>query len=69
MDPRRCIRNGFANGCSTHSHSYAACTSRHESSMMAPRYGACLTSTADTHYSYVAATHSLRLTPIVWRTC
>ena len=34
MDPRRCIRNGFANGYITHSHVYAACTSRHESSMV-----------------------------------
>ena len=34
MDPLRCIRNGFANGCSTHSHFYAACTSRHEPSMI-----------------------------------
>ena len=34
MDPRRCIRNGFVNGCSTHSHFYAACTSRHEPSMI-----------------------------------
>ena len=35
MDPsRRCIRNGFANGCSTHSHFYAAWTSRHEPSMI-----------------------------------
>ena len=34
MDPRRCIRNGFVNGCSTHSHFYAACTSGHESSMV-----------------------------------
>ena len=34
MDPRRCIRNGFANGYPTHSHFYAACTSRHESSMV-----------------------------------
>ena len=30
MDPRRSIRNGFA----THSHFYAAWTSRHESSML-----------------------------------
>ena len=34
MDPRRCIRNGFADGCCTHSHFYVACTSRHESSMI-----------------------------------
>ena len=34
MDPRRCIRNGFANGSPTHSHFYAACTSRHQSSMI-----------------------------------
>ena len=34
MDPRRCIRNGFANGAPPHSHFYAACTSRHESSMI-----------------------------------
>ena len=34
MDPRRCIRNGFANGYTTHCHFYAACTSRHESSMI-----------------------------------
>ena len=34
MDPRRCIRNGFANGSPTHSHFYAACTSRHEPSMI-----------------------------------
>ena len=33
MDPRRSIRNGFANG-GPHSHFYAACTSRHESSMI-----------------------------------
>ena len=33
MDPRRCIRNGFANGA-PHSHFYAAWTSRHESSMI-----------------------------------
>ena len=32
MDPRRCIRNGFANGPPAHSHFYAACTSRHEPS-------------------------------------
>ena len=34
MDPLRCIRNGFANGAPPHSHFYAACTSRHESSMI-----------------------------------
>ena len=34
MDPLRCIRNGFANGGAPHSHFYAACTSRHESSMI-----------------------------------
>ena len=34
MDPLRCIRNGFANGSPTHSHFYAACTSRHEPSMI-----------------------------------
>ena len=34
MDPRRSIRNGFANGYPTHSHFYAAWTSRHESSMI-----------------------------------
>ena len=34
MDPRRSIRNGFANGYITHSHFYAAWTSRHESSMI-----------------------------------
>ena len=34
MDPRRCIRNGFANGTPSHSHFYAACTSRHEPSMI-----------------------------------
>ena len=34
MDPRRCIRNGFANGYPTHSHFYAAWTSRHQSSMI-----------------------------------
>ena len=34
MDPRRCIRNGFANGPPTHCHFYAACTSRHEPSMI-----------------------------------
>ena len=32
MDPENCIRNGFANGYPTHSHFYAACNSRHESS-------------------------------------
>ena len=34
MDPRRCIRNGFANPGAPDSHFYAACTSRHESSMI-----------------------------------
>ena len=34
MDPRRSIRNGFANGAPPHSHFYAAWTSRHESSMI-----------------------------------
>ena len=35
MDPRRrCIRNGFANPAPPDSHFYAACTSRHESSMI-----------------------------------
>ncbi len=34
MDPLRCIQNGFANGAPPHSHFYAACTSRHESSMI-----------------------------------
>ena len=34
MDPRRSIRNGFANGAPPHSHFYAACTSRHQSSMI-----------------------------------
>ena len=34
MDPRRCIRNGFVHGYITHSHFYAVCTSRHESSMI-----------------------------------
>ena len=34
MDPRRCIRNGFANGDGPHSHFYAVCTSRHQSSMI-----------------------------------
>ena len=34
MDPLRCIRNGFANGAPPHSHFYAACKSRHESSMI-----------------------------------
>ena len=34
MDPRRCIRNGFAHGRGSHSHFYAAWTSRHESSMI-----------------------------------
>ena len=34
MDPRRCIRHGFVHGRGAHSHFYAACTSRHESSMI-----------------------------------
>ena len=34
MDPLDRIRNGFANGCCTHSHFYVACGSRHESSMI-----------------------------------
>ena len=34
MDPRRCIRNGFVHGRGAHSHFYAACTSRHQSSMI-----------------------------------
>ena len=34
MDPRRCIRNRFANGSPTHSHFYAAWTPRHEPSMI-----------------------------------
>ena len=34
MDPRRSIRNEFANGSPTHSHFYAAWTSRHEPSMV-----------------------------------
>ena len=34
MDPRSYIRNGFANGAPPHSHFYAACKSRHESSMI-----------------------------------
>ena len=34
MDPRSYIRNGFANGSPTHSHFYAVCSSRHESSMI-----------------------------------
>ena len=34
MDPRRSIRNGFANGRCSHSHFYAAWTSRHEPSMV-----------------------------------
>ena len=34
MDPRRSIRNGFAHGRGSHSHFYAAWTSRHESSMI-----------------------------------
>ena len=34
MNPRSCIRNGFANGDGPHSHFYAACSSRHEPSMI-----------------------------------
>ena len=34
MNPRRCIRNGFANPAPPDSHFYAGCTSRHESSMI-----------------------------------
>ena len=36
MDPRRCIRNGFVHGDvhGSHSHFYAACTSRHQPSMI-----------------------------------
>ena len=34
MDPRRSIRNGFANGGAPHSPFYAAWTSRHEPSMI-----------------------------------
>ena len=34
MDPRRCIRNEFVNPSPMDSHFYAACTSRHESSMI-----------------------------------
>ena len=34
MEPRSSIRNGFANGYPTHSHFYAAWTSRHQSSMI-----------------------------------
>ena len=34
MDPLRSIRNEFANGYPTHSHLYAAWTSRHQSSMI-----------------------------------
>ena len=34
MDPESCIRNGFANGGTPHSHFYAACNSRHEPSMI-----------------------------------
>ena len=37
MDPRRCIRNEFVNPSPYNpmdSHFYAACTSRHESSMI-----------------------------------
>ena len=32
MDPESCIRNGFAHERGSHSHFYAACNSRHESS-------------------------------------
>ena len=34
MDPRSCIRNGFANGTPSHFHFYAVCSTRHESSMI-----------------------------------
>ena len=34
MDPLDRIRNGSANGRSTHSHFYVACGSRHQSSMI-----------------------------------
>ena len=34
MDPLNPIRNGFANLSPTDSHFYAACNSRHESSMI-----------------------------------
>ena len=34
MDPRRYIRNEFVNPSPMDSHFYAACTSRHESSMI-----------------------------------
>ena len=34
MDPRSCIRNEFVHGDGPHSHFYAACSSRHESSMI-----------------------------------
>ena len=34
MDPLRCIRNGFVNPSPMDSHFYAACTSRHEPSMI-----------------------------------
>ena len=34
MDPRRSIRNGFANPAPPHSHFYTAWTSRHQSSMI-----------------------------------
>ena len=34
MDPLNPIRNGFVHGRGAHSHFYAACTSRHESSMI-----------------------------------
>ena len=34
MDPLDRIRNGFANGYTTHSHFHVACDSRHEPSMI-----------------------------------
>ena len=34
MDPRSCIRNEFVHGYITHAPFYAACSSRHESSMI-----------------------------------
>ena len=34
MDPRNSIRNGFAHGRGSHSHFYAAWSSRHEPSMI-----------------------------------
>ena len=34
MDPRNSIRNGFAHGRGSHSHFYAAWSSRHEPSMV-----------------------------------